>query len=327
MLFELLTGEQPHTGETPLAVAYKHVNEVVPAPSQLVDGSRPRSTTWSSWPPAGILTCGPRTPGSSCAAVTEVRLSLPPAPQPRRGPRYPEPGYQDPAYPGPGYDALGLRCPRLRGACLRGPAAPAATSRTAGRTPPPSQYVDDRFPACVPRRDPAAANSIPPAPPDRGGRGLPDVRPVQPGLVDLRAPPPDSPCRRATGTGPGPPGRGRRLHARNHTLVVSTAGPATAEAGAGTAWRSQGARAAALAVQPQARLPGCGGAGHRSPRHRRVVAGRGQVHQGAPGRRAGSSHRATEVRNEGFRSRRASRSTTGCPRATWSAPTPRWDRG
>jgi beta-lactam-binding protein with PASTA domain len=33
MLFEMLTGVQPHTGETPLAVAYKHVNEVVPPPS------------------------------------------------------------------------------------------------------------------------------------------------------------------------------------------------------------------------------------------------------------------------------------------------------
>ena len=33
---ELLTGVQPHTGESPLAVAYKHVNSVVPAPSSLV---------------------------------------------------------------------------------------------------------------------------------------------------------------------------------------------------------------------------------------------------------------------------------------------------
>jgi len=33
MLFEMLTGTQPHTGETPLAVAYKHVNFVVPPPS------------------------------------------------------------------------------------------------------------------------------------------------------------------------------------------------------------------------------------------------------------------------------------------------------
>ncbi len=38
MLFEMLTGTQPHTAETPLAVAYKHVNEVVPAPSLVVPG-------------------------------------------------------------------------------------------------------------------------------------------------------------------------------------------------------------------------------------------------------------------------------------------------
>jgi eukaryotic-like serine/threonine-protein kinase len=36
MLFEMLTGVQPHTGESPLDVAYKHVNSVVPAPSTLV---------------------------------------------------------------------------------------------------------------------------------------------------------------------------------------------------------------------------------------------------------------------------------------------------
>jgi beta-lactam-binding protein with PASTA domain len=36
MLFEMLTGTQPHTGDSPLAVAHKHVNDVVPAPSSLV---------------------------------------------------------------------------------------------------------------------------------------------------------------------------------------------------------------------------------------------------------------------------------------------------
>jgi len=36
MLFEMLTGVQPHTGESPLAVAYKHVNAIVPAPSSVV---------------------------------------------------------------------------------------------------------------------------------------------------------------------------------------------------------------------------------------------------------------------------------------------------
>jgi serine/threonine protein kinase len=38
MLFELLTGFQPHTGESPLTVAYKHVDEVVPPPSNVLPG-------------------------------------------------------------------------------------------------------------------------------------------------------------------------------------------------------------------------------------------------------------------------------------------------
>jgi beta-lactam-binding protein with PASTA domain/tRNA A-37 threonylcarbamoyl transferase component Bud32 len=38
MLFELLTGRQPHTGDTPMAVVYKHVNEDVPPPSAVVPG-------------------------------------------------------------------------------------------------------------------------------------------------------------------------------------------------------------------------------------------------------------------------------------------------
>jgi eukaryotic-like serine/threonine-protein kinase len=38
MLFELLTGRLPFTGDTPLSVAYQHVNSGVPAPSSLVPG-------------------------------------------------------------------------------------------------------------------------------------------------------------------------------------------------------------------------------------------------------------------------------------------------
>jgi len=36
-LFEMLTGRQPFTGETPIQVAFQHVNNDVPAPSELVD--------------------------------------------------------------------------------------------------------------------------------------------------------------------------------------------------------------------------------------------------------------------------------------------------
>jgi beta-lactam-binding protein with PASTA domain/predicted Ser/Thr protein kinase len=41
MLFEMLSGRQPFTGETPLAVAYAHVNSDVPAVSSLVGGIPP----------------------------------------------------------------------------------------------------------------------------------------------------------------------------------------------------------------------------------------------------------------------------------------------
>jgi serine/threonine-protein kinase len=38
VLYELLTGEKPHAGESPIAVAYKHVHEDVPPPSRLSPG-------------------------------------------------------------------------------------------------------------------------------------------------------------------------------------------------------------------------------------------------------------------------------------------------
>ena len=38
MLFELLTGRQPFTGDTPLSIAYQHVNSGVPAPSTVAPG-------------------------------------------------------------------------------------------------------------------------------------------------------------------------------------------------------------------------------------------------------------------------------------------------
>ncbi len=38
MFYELLTGSQPHTGETPIAIAYQHVNEDVPRPSHFLPG-------------------------------------------------------------------------------------------------------------------------------------------------------------------------------------------------------------------------------------------------------------------------------------------------
>jgi eukaryotic-like serine/threonine-protein kinase len=41
VLYELLTGAKPHAGESPIAVAYKHVHEDVPPPSATVSGVPP----------------------------------------------------------------------------------------------------------------------------------------------------------------------------------------------------------------------------------------------------------------------------------------------
>jgi serine/threonine-protein kinase len=41
LLYELLTGSKPHTGDTPIQVAYAHVHADVPPPSQLIPGIPP----------------------------------------------------------------------------------------------------------------------------------------------------------------------------------------------------------------------------------------------------------------------------------------------
>lgn len=78
MLFELLTGRLPHEGDTPLAVAYKHVNETVPPPSELAPGLPHRVdelvTAATSRDPAHR----PPDANAFLAAVAEVHGGLPP---------------------------------------------------------------------------------------------------------------------------------------------------------------------------------------------------------------------------------------------------------
>jgi serine/threonine-protein kinase len=70
MLFELLTGRQPHTGDTPLAVAYKHVNEVVPPPSSAVPGLPPALDALVALATSRILSCARVDAGQFLGAVT-----------------------------------------------------------------------------------------------------------------------------------------------------------------------------------------------------------------------------------------------------------------
>ena len=77
MLFELLTGRQPHTGESPLAVAHKHVNEVVPPPSSVVPGLPPALDTLVALATSRDPELRPGDAGQFLRAITGVRHGLP----------------------------------------------------------------------------------------------------------------------------------------------------------------------------------------------------------------------------------------------------------
>jgi beta-lactam-binding protein with PASTA domain len=76
MLFEMLTGTQPHTADTPLAVAYKHVNEVVPAPSRVVPGITPALDDLVIRATSRDPRLRPADAGQFLRGVTEVRHSI-----------------------------------------------------------------------------------------------------------------------------------------------------------------------------------------------------------------------------------------------------------
>jgi eukaryotic-like serine/threonine-protein kinase len=112
MLFEMLTGAQPHTGDTPLAVAYKHVNDVVPAPSSLVPGLPGALDALVALATSRDPDLRPADAGHYLQAISEVRHGMPlsppatrrgahAAPDPNERPVYPEDraGNGDGTYP------------------------------------------------------------------------------------------------------------------------------------------------------------------------------------------------------------------------------------
>ncbi len=139
MLFEMLTGVQPHTGETPLAVAYKHVNSVVPPPST-VNSELPGALD------ALVALATSRDPELRppdarhyLRAISEVRRGLPLPPLPRHG-RAPADG----SAPGP---AERDSYPRHRAAALAGnPAVTGPLPATAPDGPGTGGYGGPPFP-------------------------------------------------------------------------------------------------------------------------------------------------------------------------------------
>ena len=241
MLFEMLTGQQPHTADTPLAVAYKHVNEAVPVPSQLVDGITPALDELVLRATSRNPGLRPADGGQALRSLSEVRLSLPPAPPalpaPPAGAGYPGPGYQDPggyespAYQTAGYQASGYQTPGYESSGYQAPGYQDAGYQDAGyqpggwpAQPPPSQYAGDLIPGLRSPGDPAAAGGDPAAAaPTSVGAAFPTSGPSDPGsstsafsVTGFALPPGED---RAAVTQRVPEDDFHR--AANHTLVVS----------------------------------------------------------------------------------------------------------
>jgi serine/threonine-protein kinase len=236
MLFELLTGFQPFTGDTPLAVAYRHVNEVVPAPSSLVPALPPALDSLVALATSRDPDLRPADAGQFLRAITATRHGLPldaPLPAPytagagAAGPPRPGPGL-----PGPGMPSPPAVSPGLPGAGPGLPGAPTVAGLAAAQG--------------APRPDASIADTAPPrpvVPPQAAAPPRAVVAPVWP------APPPaDWPAQPTSSSGwPDPPQNGNDLNvipgmpggtavppyggpsadpyrpATNQTLIVATA--------------------------------------------------------------------------------------------------------
>ena len=97
MLFELLTGMQPHTGVSPLDVAYKHVNDVVPPPSSVLPGLSGAVDALVAMATSRDPDLRPASADQFLRAIQQVRdASALPGTAPHQGP-----GYHGPAGGGP----------------------------------------------------------------------------------------------------------------------------------------------------------------------------------------------------------------------------------
>ena len=273
MLFELLTGRQPFTGDTPLAVAYRHVNEVVPAPSSLVPGLPPALDSLVALATSRNPDLRPADAGQFLRAITGTRHGLPldvPPPAPYG------------AAPG----ALPGAAPGLPGAAAGLPGGAHGHDASSADTAPPRAVVAPVWPAPPPADWPAQPSASPPAewpaqPPGAPSGGWPQMPaagwpdPAQNGN-DL-----DMIPGMATGTAVQPygvAGADPYRPATNQTLIVSASERSVRDHGAGIP-------ASAAAVQPQARLPRGRPRRGAGVRPARLVDDRGPVHDRAQGHR------------------------------------------
>jgi serine/threonine-protein kinase len=79
LLFELLTGRKPFSGETPIQVAYQHVHSDIPRPSSLVPGLAPALDELVTQAAARDADARPADAGDLLVAARRTRASLTPA--------------------------------------------------------------------------------------------------------------------------------------------------------------------------------------------------------------------------------------------------------
>jgi eukaryotic-like serine/threonine-protein kinase len=139
MLFELLTGQQPHTGDTPLAVAYQHVNSVVKAPSSVTPDLPPALDALVALATSRDPELRPADARHYLHAIKEVRRGMPLPPVTRRD----LPAAGQAGQPGEGATANGIgSAARPAGIALADAGAGLLASPQNGADPlaPPSAY-------------------------------------------------------------------------------------------------------------------------------------------------------------------------------------------
>ncbi|HET7243774.1 MAG TPA: PASTA domain-containing protein [Streptosporangiaceae bacterium] len=159
MLFELLTGRQPFTGDTPLAVAYRHVNEVVPAPSSLVPALPPALDSLVALATSRDPDLRPADAGQFLRAITGTRHGLPldvPPPAPYAA------GAADAGLPGAGLPGAGLPG---ASAGLAGAPTVAGLGVTHGAPGPDASIADTAPPQAAAPPQPVVAPVWPGPPP------------------------------------------------------------------------------------------------------------------------------------------------------------------
>ena len=210
MLFELLTGVQPHRGESALEVAHKHVDDAVPAPSSITPGLPPALDALVALATSRDPELRPADASQFLQAIGEVRRGRPiagvTAADSASASRTGSPGNAGPVLPGavlPGAVLPGATT-LPGGSSWPAPPAPAGTSSWPGAPAPAGAWPGSTTPA--------GGSSWPTAPASPDASSWPDPL-ASPGASSWPDPPtspgasswPASPAPHTASSWPGAP--------------------------------------------------------------------------------------------------------------------------